>query len=441
MPVCRASQRRRGSLRFMTNHSSGDKLFIGARDGVPVGLDLTARLRHTYLIGQTGTGKSTLLLNLIAQDMAAGSGLAVIDPHGDLAEEALSRLPSHRGDHLVYFNPSDLARPIGFNLLAEVPIDQRPFVADGIVSAFKHIWREFWGPRLEHIFAHALRSLMELPGATLVMLPRLLQDANFRQEVVTRQRDPVVRAFWQMEYAAYPERFREEAIAPILNKVGRVLMTPAVRNIVAQSRSSIDLKFMLDNSRVLIANLAKGRIGEGPSFLLGALLVTALAQAALSRAADDPADRLPFHLYVDEFQNFASEGFALILSEARKYGLSLTLAHQYLSQLPDELRDAVLGNVGSKIVFRTGAEDAVALARALDLSRPEALSELPNFASWASLLVAGAPGDAFRLDAFAAPEVVNAHADRLIQNSRIRFGRVRDAVERRIEHALGLPLD
>lgn len=416
----------------MTNHSSGDRLFIGARDGVPVGLDLAARLRHTYLIGQTGTGKSTLLLNMIAQDMSEGRGLAIIDPHGDLAEESLSRLPSWRGDHLVYFNPADLARPIGFNLLNAVPIDQRPFVADGIVSAFKHIWREFWGPRLEHIFAHALRSLMDVPGATLVMLPRLLQDANFRQEVVARQRDPVVRSFWQMEYAAYPERFREEAIAPILNKVGRVLMTPAVRNIVAQRRSSIDLKFMMDHGRVLIANLAKGRIGEGPSFLMGALLVTALAQAALARAADDPAERLPFHLYVDEFQNFASDGFALILSEARKYALSLTLAHQYLLQLPENLRDAVLGNVGSKIAFRLGAEDAVELARALDLSRPEALSELPNFAAWASVLNSGTPSDAMRIDAFAAPDIVNKRADRLIRNSRIRFGRERAQVEARI---------
>ncbi|MCP4934983.1 MAG: DUF87 domain-containing protein [bacterium] len=307
----------------MSDFNFNDNLYLGERGDLPVGLSHEVRLRHLYMIGQTGTGKSTLLLNLIMQDLANGRGVALLDPHGDLAEAALQQISSQRGDHLVYFNPSDLERPVGFNLLAQVPPDQRPLVTDGVVSAFKHVWPDFWGPRLEHIFAHAVRSLMDVPGATLLVLPRLLQDEVYRQTVVERVRDPVVKAFWQFEFNSYSSRFRNEAIAPILNKIGRVLMTPAIRNIIAQPKSTIDLKFMMDNSRILICNLSKGKLGEGPSHLLGALLVTALAQAAFSRIGEY---KKPFHLYVDEFQNFTTGGFSLILSEARKYGLSLTLA-------------------------------------------------------------------------------------------------------------------
>ena len=409
----------------MQNFNFNDNLYLGARGDEPCSLSSGARLRHLYIIGQTGTGKSTMLLNLIAQDLIMGRGLALLDPHGDLALGALEQLPSHRGDHLVYLDPADLARPIGFNLLAKVHADQRPLVADGIVSSFKHVWRDFWGPRLEHIFANAIRSLMDVPGATLLMLPRLLQDELFRQSVIERVSDPVVRAFWQFEYQTYPDRFREEAIAPILNKIGRVLMTPAIRNIIAQPKSTIDLNLMIKEGRVLICNLSKGKLGEGPSSLLGALIVTALAQTAFARTGE----KHPFHCYVDEFQNFTTGGFSLILSEARKYGLSLTIAHQFTAQLPPELRDAVFGNIGSLLAFRVGAEDADLLARKLELTRRAALSELPNFAAWGSVLINGAPSEALRLTAYPPPELRNRKWQRLVQNSRVRFGVPREKVE------------
>ena len=258
----------------MTAFDFNENIYLGTDyAGRPFALQRDARRRHLYIIGQTGTGKSTLLLNLLMQDLANGRGCALLDPHGDLAESALGFLPTNRGDHLVYFNPSDLSRPIGFNLLDNVPDDMRPLVTDGVVSAFRHVWPEFWGPRLEHIFAHSVRTLMDVPNATLLCLPRLLQDEVYRSSVLPHVKDPVNAAFWQYEYASYPSRFREEAIAPVLNKIGRVLMTPAIRNIIAQPKSTIDLRLMMDEGRVLIANFSKGQLGEGPAHLLGALLV------------------------------------------------------------------------------------------------------------------------------------------------------------------------
>ncbi|MEO0793067.1 MAG: DUF87 domain-containing protein [Pseudomonadota bacterium] len=415
-------------------------LYLGDRIYGPVGLSPAARARHLYVVGQTGTGKSTLLLNLIAQDLATGRGLALLDPHGDLAEAAVSLLPPSRSDDLVWFDPSNLERPIGFNLLARLPEDHRPLVADGVVAAFRAIWPDSWGPRLEHIFAHAVRTLMDVPDATLLFLPRLLQDEAFRADSLRHLKDPVVRAFWTHEFAAYPPRFREEAIAPVLNKVGRVLMTPAIRNVIVQPKSSFDLRFMMDDRRVLIASLPKGALGESPSHLLGALLVTALAQAALSRRDMGEADRTPFHLYVDEFQSFATSGFGLILSEARKYGLTLTLAHQYLAQLPDPLRDAVFGNAGSTICFRVGAADASVLARQIDVANPAALKELPNHYARASVLEDGVPSNPFRLECFPPPLPFHARSCRLKAHSCLRFGRERVDVERRIARFFDLAI-
>ena len=313
-----------------------------------------------------------------------------------------------------------------------MPEDHRPLVTEGVVSAFRAIWPEFWGPRLEHIFAHAVRTLMDVPGVTLLYLPRLLQDESFRASCLDHVKDPIVLAFWNHEYAAYPAKFREEAIAPVLNKFGRVLMTPAIRNIIAQPKSTIDLRFMMDDRRVLVANLSKGALGEGPAHLLGGLLVTALAQAALSRRDIPETERQSFHVYVDEFQNFATTGFSLILSEARKYGLTLTLAHQYLDQLPDTLRDAVFGNVGSMIAFRTGAQDAPQIARQLDVATPAQLRDLHNFAAWASILSDGVPTEAFRLDAYEPQPPLHGRTQHLMRHSAIRFGRSREAIEKHI---------
>lgn len=413
----------------MSNFNDASLFYLGHRGSGAVGLDETARARHLYIVGQTGTGKSTLLLNLIAQDLAAGHGCALLDPHGDLALALPSLLPTWRADDLVYFDPAHLARPIGFNPLSRLPEDDRPLVVENIVAAFRAIWPDFWGPRLEHIFSHALRLLMDVPKATLLELPRLLQDDDYRSKCLRHCRDPLIRAFWVNEYAAYPPRFREEAIAPVLNKIGRVLMTPAIRNILAQPQSTIDLRFMMDDRRVLVANLSKGALGEGPAHLLGALLVTALAQVALSRRDVAEETRVPFHLYVDEFQNFATTGFSLILSEARKYGLSLTLAHQYLDQLPDFLRDGVFGNVGSMIAFRVGASDASELARQLDLSNPRVLRELANFSARASILTDGMPSEAMQIATLPSPAALHGRAERIKAHSALRFGRERQLVE------------
>ena len=420
--------------------SPTQSLSIGAHvvSGDDVMLDQEERRRHLYVVGQTGTGKSTLFLNLICQDLAAGEGLALIDPHGDLAEAALRHIPRWRTNDLVYINPADLERPIGFNPLARVPDDLKPIVADGIVSAFRHVWPESWGPRLDYILTNAVRALLDVPGATLLMLPRLLVDEVFRVHVVDNYvSDPVVRSFWINEYAGYTAGFRGEAVAPIQNKIGKALMVPSMRNMLAQPRSTITFRRLMDEGAIVICNLAKGSLGESTAHLLGALITTSLAQAALSRADMPVAERRLFHLYVDEFQSFATESFALILSEARKYALTLTIGHQYLAQLPDRLRSAVFGNAGSIVACRAGAEDATLLSRQIGLGGPDALLDLPNFAAWARLLHDGTPTSPIRLDLYDAPRSRRPDARRLIDTSRTRFGRPRTEVEARIRKFLG----
>lgn len=421
-------------------NTSLQSLDLGAHaaSGDCVILDGEERRRHLYIVGQTGTGKSTLLLNLISQDLAAGEGLALLDPHGDLAEAALRSIPRWRTNHLVYLNPADLDRPVGFNPLARVPEDLKPVVADGIVAAFRHVWPDSWGPRLDYILTSAVRALLDLPGATLLMLPRLLIDDAFRAGIVhCHVADPVVRSFWLNEYAGYSDSFRKEAIAPIQNKIGKALMTPSIRNMLAQPRSTITFRRLMDEGAIVICNLAKGALGESTAHLLGALITTAFAQAALSRA-DTPADkRRVFHLYADEFQSFATESFALILSEARKYGLTLTLGHQYLDQLPDQLRAAVFGNAGSIVAARCGAEDSAILARQIGLGGDDALLDLPNFAAWARLLRDGTPTSPMRLDLLSPPAPRRQDADKLVKISRMRFGRPRQSVESQIARFLG----
>ena len=420
---------------------STQQLCIGARiTGEPVMLDPEERRRHLYVVGQTGTGKSTLLLNLIRQDLIAGEGVALLDPHGDLAEAALAQIPKARTNDLVYINPADIERPIGFNPLARVPDDLKPVVADGVVSAFRHVWPESWGQRLDYILTNAVRALLDVPGATLLMLPRLLIDDRFRSHIVEHHvGDPVVRAFWLNEYAAYGPSFRTEAISPIQNKVGKVLIEPRLRNMLAQPKSTISLRRLMDEGAIIICNLSKGGLGESTAHLLGALLTTAFAQAALSRADTPAADRRTFHLYADEFQSFATESFAVILSEARKYGLTLSIGHQYLDQLPDDLRAAVFGNVGSIVACRVGASDAPILAEQIGLPGADPLLDLRTGTAWARLLRSGAPTSPLRLDLYQAPPVRRQSTHRLTNLSRMRFGRPRAEVEARIARFLGAP--
>ena len=310
------------------------------------------RLRHLAIIGKTGMGKSTLLQRLMVSDIRAGRGVALIDPHGDLAEGILQCVPNRRTNDVVLFDAGDRDFPVSFNPLSRPAVEQRPLVAAGVVSAFKKRYGVSWGPRLEYILRNALLTLLEQQGTSLASLLRLLSDKHYRKGITAQLGDPVLRSFWQHEYEQWSEKYRSEAVALIQNKVGQFLSHPVLRRIVGQARSTLDLRQVMDDGRILIVNLSKGRIGEGASTLLGSLLVTQLQLAAMSRAEIREADRTDFFAYVDEFQNFATESFATILSEARKYRLSLTIANQYLAQMDEQTADAVFGNVGSMLIFQ-----------------------------------------------------------------------------------------
>lgn len=416
-------------------------LYLGTTPTEYVALESLERRRHLYIVGQTGTGKSTLLLNLLAQDLAAGEGVALLDPHGDLAEAALSYIPKFRSNDLVYLNPADDEHPVGFNPFASVPDFLKPVVADGIVSAFRHVWPDSWGPRLDYILTNAVRALLDVPGSSLLMLPRLLIDDAFRLSLIDHHvRDPLVRAYWLNEYAAYSDSFRTEAIAPIQNKIGKALMVPSLRNMLSQPKSSITFRRLMDERAIVICNLSKGHLGESTSHLLGALITTSLAQAALSRADTPLEKRRVFHLYADEFQSFATESFSLILSEARKYALTLTIGHQYLDQVSDKLQAAVFGNVGSIVVCRIGATDSAMLAAQLGLGGESALRDLPNYSAWVRLLRQGSPTSAIPFKLFPAPLPLLTEVDteRLVTISRARFGKPRAEVEKKIERFLGV---
>jgi hypothetical protein len=382
----------------------------------------------------------TLLLSLMLSDLAAGHGLALLDPHGDLAKAVIDAMPRHRIPDCLYLDPADLEYPVGFNPLFGIAPDRRPLVAAHIVAAFHHIWADSWGPRLEYLLLNSLRLLLDGNGSTLLGLPALLINERYRERLLATCQDVQVRQFWTHELAAWGDQFKAEALSPLQNKIGALLSPPLLRNILGQQRPTLDLSGIMNSGRILIANLSKGELGEGPSYLLGALLTTAFAQAAQARASIVETQRRDFHLYADEFQNFATDSFASILSEARKYRLSLTLAHQFLGQLPPLLRKAVLGNTGSLVVFRIGAEDAEALAPELGLGSPSALCDLPNYEAWARLIRDGNPTDSFHL-ATEAPEIGTAgHTAAVIARTHARYTRPRAKVEAAINRFINAPL-
>ncbi len=306
------------------------------------------RRRHVYLIGMTGTGKTGLLLNMMHADLLSGAGFCFLDPHGDASQHIASLAPKERGKDVIYLDPSDATHTFAYNPLAGVQEAERATAAANIVSAFKNIWAQSWGPRLEYILGHALRLLLDTRDQTLLGLPRLLIDPEFRDRHVRGCNDPVVRSFWQTEYAAYDARLRNEAIAPVQNKIGAFLANPFIRSILCQNASTLDIAKVMNTGNALIVNLSKGNLGTEPAHLLGALLITACSQAAEARRRMPEHERRDFTLYVDEFQNFATDSFASILSEARKWRLSLVAANQTISQLPDGLQHAVFGNAGTR---------------------------------------------------------------------------------------------
>ncbi|MBI3963387.1 MAG: type IV secretion system DNA-binding domain-containing protein, partial [Candidatus Kerfeldbacteria bacterium] len=404
------------------------------------GIKLDDRRRHMYLIGKTGMGKSTTLENMIVQDIQSGQGLAVIDPHGDLIEKVLDYVPTSRINDVVYFNPSDITYPMAFNVLETVTPEQRYLVASGLMSVFKKIWADSWGPRLEYVLRNTILSLLEYPGTTLLGINRLLVDKLFRRKVVSKITDPIIKAFWIDEYAAYSANFRTEAISPIQNKVGQFLSSSVIRNIVGQPKSTIDLRDVMDNHKILLMNLAKGRIGEDNSALLGAMMITKIQLAAMSRVNVPESERSDFLLYVDEFQNFATESFAAILSEARKYRLDLIIAHQYIEQLEEEVRAAVFGNVGTIVCFRVGAADAEFLEREFaPIFDENDLVNLTKYDVYLKLMIDGVASTAFSATTIEplTESGKTGTREKVIQVSRERYAKPREVVEEKISRWSG----
>ena len=342
-----------------------------------IALSPTDRLKHLWCLGKSGMGKSTFLHNLFVQDVLAGRGCALIDPHGDLSEDLLTYIPPARRRDVIYFNPLDLEFPIGLNVLERVKPELRPRIADGILSTFQDIWRDNWGPALHELLEHALLAMLDIPGGNLVAMKFLITDDTYREQVLKYIKDPIIRGYWEQDWSALPERLRRERSLSTLNKLRAFITDPTLRNILGQSRSSIDFKRVLDHKKILIANLNKGRLGRGKSQLLGALLVAQFYLAAMTRPKH--ADLPPFFLYIDEFQSFSTSTFEQILSEARGYGLGLTIAHQYLDQLDQKLLAALKGNVSTIVSFRLGDEDADQISRNLGLEEPQTLMDLEAF--------------------------------------------------------------
>ena len=404
------------------------------------GIKTDDRRRHIYIIGKTGMGKSCLLENMAIQDIQNGQGVGIVDPHGELAENLLDFIPKNRINDVVYFNPADIDYPIAFNVMEKVDFTHRHLISAGLLGVFKKIWPDVWSARMEYILNNTILALLEIPGTTLLGINRMLSDKEYRDKIVSKITDPTIKSFWVREFAQYPPKFREEAIAPIQNKVGQFISSPMIRNIVGQVKSSINIREVMDEGKILILNLSKGRIGEDPAKLLGALLITKLQLAAMSRIDVPEEERRDFFLYVDEFQNFATEAFVTILSVARKYRLCLVLAHQYIAQMEEVVRDAVFGNVGTIIAFRVGAPDAEFLEREFEPEiKMNDLVNLPKYNIYLKLMIDGVtsrPFAAATLPPFPRPE--KSYREKIISLSRERYGTKREKVEEKIARWSGI---
>jgi hypothetical protein len=392
------------------------------------------RTRHTYVIGKTGMGKSTLLENLAIQDINNGEGLCVLDPHGSMAEKLLDHIPESRIKDVVYFAPFDGEYPIGLNVLEKVSPDKRYLVANGVMAAFKKLFKDQFSARMEYILNNIILALLENDGQSLLGVNRMLTDKEYRKFIVSNVTDPTVKNFWTQEYANYTDKFAAEAAPAIQNKVGQFVANPLIRNIIGQEKTSFDIRELMDNKKILIVNLSKGKVGEGNANLIGSLLVTKIYLAAMSRADAGPyeLEKLPpFYFYVDEFQNFANESFASILSEARKYNLALTVAHQYVEQMEDEVKAAVFGNVGTMIVFRVGASDAEIFEK--EFAPTFIMDDIVNLSAhqiYLRLMIDGVgsqPFSAHTLDPIQQP--AHSVAQAIIAHTRATYGRPRFAVE------------
>lgn len=394
------------------------------------GIKINDRLRHMYVIGKSGTGKSTLLENMILDDIRENRGIIVVDPHGELVEHVVDEIPDHRMKDTILIDPSDREYPVGLNLLEAVDDDLKGIVASGFIGILEKIFGNSWGPRMEHILRNCVLALLDTPGQTMLGIPKLLVEKKYRLEVMKNLKDPVVRDFWESEFEQWDPKFRTEAVAPIQNKVGQFLSTPTIRNIVGQAKSTIDIREVMDKEQILFLNLSKGKIGEDNSALLGAMLITKVQLAAMSRANLTAEARKNCFLYVDEFQNFATQSFATILSEARKYGLSLTMANQYIAQMEEVVREAVFGNVGSLISFRVGAGDAPFLAKEYaPIFDEQDLVNLDIHHIYLKMSIDGKSAQAF--SAMTLPPIYNhtGHTAEIKRLTQSKYGRTRIQVE------------
>jgi hypothetical protein len=408
---------------------------------VPFGIKLKDRDRHMYVIGKTGMGKSTLLENMAIQDIRNGEGFAFIDPHGGTVEHILSFIPEERIKDVVYFAPFDMDHPIAFNVMEDVGYDKRHLVVSGLMATFKKIWEDAWSARMEYILTNTLLALLEYPDATLLGVNRMYTDKEYRKKVVDNVKDPVVKDFWVKEFANYGDRYTQEATPAIQNKIGQFTGNPLIRNIIGQAKSSFDIRTMMDEKKILIINLSKGLVGETNMRLIGSMLVTRIFLAAMSRAdlsASELAKLPHFYFYVDEFQNFANETFAEILSESRKYKLNLTIAHQYIEQMEEEVRDAVFGNVGTTVVFRVGPFDAEVLETIfMPHFTKEDIVGLDKRQVYMTLMIDGVgstPFSAVTIPPIEPPKV--SHREEVIASSRAQFTAERAGIEESIMNEL-----
>lgn len=399
------------------------------------GIKADDRRRHMYLIGKTGMGKSTILENMIIDDIRAGRGVAVVDPHGDLAEKIIEYIPTERIKDVVYLNPADIDYPIAFNVVEQVEPHLQHLVASGLIGVFKKLWADSWGPRLEYILRNAILAILDYPGSTLMGVVRMLSDKTYRKKVVASVKDPMVKSFWEKEFAGYADKFASEAVSPIQNKVGQFLSSSLMRNIIGQVKSSIDVRKIMDEGNILIMNLSKGRIGEDNSALLGAMMITKIQLAAMSRVDISESERRDFYLYIDEFQNFSTDSFANILSEARKYRLNLIMAHQYIEQLGDVVKAAVFGNVGTLIAFRVGANDAEDLVKEFTPTfSEEDLVNLPKYEMYLRLMIDGITSNPFSAKGLPPlrSDEKTGNIEKIIEFSREKYSSPRTLVEEKI---------
>ena len=396
------------------------------------------RSRHVYIIGQTGAGKSGMLELFALSDVFYNQGYCIIDPHGDFAINNLRFVPESRIDDVIYFNPADTAYPVAFNPLEVSDPSRKPNICSEVIGVLKRMFGDSWGPRLEHILRHTILALLDRPGTTLLDISRLLTDKDFRKETLDYCTDVTVLQFWKHEFGQWNEKQVNESIAPVLNKVGAFTANPIIRNIIGQPKSSFDVRKIMDEGKILVVNLSKGLIGEDNAGILGAFLVTKIQLAAMSRSdIPDVADRRPFYLYVDEFQNFATDSFAVILSEARKYALNLTVANQYISQMTDSVRDAVFGNVGTTISFRVSADDAPILAKQFEPTFDQSdLIQMNNRHFVISMIINGEKAPAFSATTLSLPVTPKDNFEQIVASSRAKYARNREVVEAEIRDTI-----